>query len=95
VRLSPWLDNQNTAPAGRLFVVPVTVQAPIAANRNRSLSVQVSYDDGKTWRAAPVIAGVVVLNHPKAAGFVSFRAKATDVKGNTVEQTIIRAYKIA
>jgi len=95
VRFSPWLDSQNTAPAGHLFVVPVTVQAPIGANRNRSLSVQVSYDDGRTWKAAPVIAGVVVLNHPKTAGFVSLRAKATDVKGNTVEETIIRAYKIA
>jgi hypothetical protein len=72
-------------------VVPVTVHSP---NRNRSLSVQVSYDDGKTWKAAPVIAGVVVLNHPKGPGFVSLRARATDVQGNTLEQTVIRAYKI-
>jgi hypothetical protein len=92
VRFSPWLDDQNTAPAGRLFVVPVSIQSP---NRNRSLSVQVSYDDGKTWKAAPVIAGVVVLNHPKGAGFVSLRARATDVQGNTLDQTVIRAYKIA
>ncbi len=95
VRFSPWLDEHDTAPAGRLFVVPVTVPAPSAANRNRSLSVQVSYDDGKTWKAAPVIAGVVVLNHPKGPGVVSLRAKATDVQGNSVELTVLRAYKIA
>jgi hypothetical protein len=94
VRFSPWLDEHNTAPAGRLFVVPVSVPAPSAANRNRSLSVQVSYDDGATWKAAPVIAGVVVLNHPKGSGFVSLRARATDVQGNTVEETVLRAYKI-
>jgi hypothetical protein len=57
----------------------------------------VSYDDGKTWRPAAVTrAGDhfdVRVNHP-AAGYASLRAKATDSAGNTVEQTVIRAYTI-
>ncbi|GAA0926792.1 hypothetical protein GCM10009560_28950 [Nonomuraea longicatena] len=36
-----------------------------------------------------------MLRHPAGDGFVSLRAKATDTSGNTVEQTVIRAYRIA
>ena len=39
--------------------------------------------------------GVVLLKHPAKAGFVSLRAASTDAAGNTVKQTIIRAYEIA
>jgi hypothetical protein len=38
--------------------------------------------------------GVVVVKHPATAGFVSLRAASTDTAGNTVKQTIIRAYQI-
>jgi hypothetical protein len=37
--------------------------------------------------------GQVVLRHPKGHGFVSFKAAADDGNGNTVEETIIRAYR--
>jgi hypothetical protein len=36
----------------------------------------------------------VQVQHPDRAGFVSLRASARDAGGNTVEQTIIRAYRI-
>ena len=36
-----------------------------------------------------------MVNHPAMEGFVSLRAKAVDTAGNTVEQTVIRAYRIA
>ena len=35
------------------------------------------------------------LNHPAGATSVSLRASATDRDGNTVKQTIIRAYNVA
>jgi hypothetical protein len=101
VRFAPTLDQQNTAPAGKLFVIPVEVirQAHSAAAPAKSLTVDVSYDDGVTWSKAFVARdgqkGVVLLSHPGKAGFVSLRARSADRAGNTVTETIIRAYRIA
>jgi hypothetical protein len=39
--------------------------------------------------------GVAIVKHPAGNGFVSLRAKSTDTAGNTLEQTVIRAYGIA
>ncbi|MBT2227919.1 S8 family serine peptidase [Nonomuraea sp. NEAU-A123] len=97
VRFTPALDAQNAAPAGRPFAVPVTVQ-PLpgsTAGHSRRLSVDVSYDDGTTWAKAEVRDSKVILRHPAGDGFVSLRAKSSDASGDTVEQTVIRAYRIA
>ncbi|MEO3818076.1 S8 family serine peptidase [Plantactinospora sp. B24E8] len=96
VRFAPRVDNDNTAPAGQTGTVPVTVtaQPDSPAGANQSLTVEVSYDDGKTWAPVEVTAGQVVLRHPEDAGYVSLRANATDTAGNTVSQTVIRAYRI-
>ncbi|MEE6262688.1 S8 family serine peptidase [Plantactinospora sonchi] len=100
VRLSPPLDQVSAAPAGRWFAIPVSVvrQPGSEAARTRSLTVDVSYDDGRTWRKATVLAiggsGVALVQHPDRAGFVSLRAAATDRAGNTVRQTVIRAYAL-
>lgn len=99
VRFEPPLDNRNTAPAGRVVPVPVVVerQPGSSASANRQLTVEVSTDDGRTWRAAAVAglfgSGLVLIRHPSGKGFVSLRARATDFHGNTVEQTVIRAYR--
>jgi hypothetical protein len=37
----------------------------------------------------------VILRHPAGDGFVSLRARSSDASGDTVEQTVIRAYRIA
>jgi hypothetical protein len=101
VRFNPPVDRFSTAPAGVPFTIPVTVaQAPdSSATACATLAVQVSYDDGTTWTVAPLRRDhggtVAVLKHPAAAGFVSLRATSTDTNGNKVEQTVIRAYKIA
>jgi hypothetical protein len=61
-------------------------------------SVQVSYDDGKTWSTPPLFGAgdhrVALLTHPKGHGFVSVKAKAISTSGSTVEQTHLRAYRI-
>jgi subtilisin family serine protease len=63
--------------------------------RLRELRVEVSFDDGKTWTHAPVRNGhIIPPRHPANPGTISLRAKAKDDRGNTVEQTIIRAYDI-
>jgi hypothetical protein len=96
VRFTPDLDVDGSARAGRSFDLPVTVQrqpgAP--AGKVRKLTVDVSYDDGKTWHKAAVRDGVATVNHPGRPGYVSLRASATDTAGNTVTQTIIHAYRI-
>jgi hypothetical protein len=98
IRFSPVLDARNKAPAGCVFSLPFQVrhQPGSAARVTRSLDLQVSYDDGKTWAKASVLRfgddGFALLKHPAGGGFVSLKAVATDTAGNTVEQTIIRAY---
>lgn len=95
VRFSPALDAANSAPGGGTFAVPVSVQRNPGAKAADvlSLTVEVSYDDGAHWTKVPVVGGKALLNHP-AGGRVSLRAKATDTAGNTVDQTIIRAYRL-
>ncbi|HZN77934.1 MAG TPA: S8 family serine peptidase [Micromonosporaceae bacterium] len=101
VRFLPRLDNRNTAPAGHLWPVPIEVQRQpgSAAGPVRTLVVEVSYDDGATWRKVPVVRvgqnATAFLIHPSGSGYVSLRAFATDTAGNTVRETIIRAYRIA
>jgi hypothetical protein len=103
VRFTAPVDLANQAAGGRPAVVPVTVQrmAGAAPARIRRLTVEASYDDGRTWRPAAVgghgASRLVVLWHPELAattGFVSLRATATDTAGNTVEETLVRAYQL-
>ena len=101
LRFTPRLDDQQSAPGGRPFAVPLAVQwHPDATHgRLRQLTVEVSFDDGATWRRAPVVPRhgggyAVLLTHPRAGGYVSLRASASDSAGNTVEQTIIKAYRV-
>ena len=100
VRFSPDLSLHNSAPAGRTFTIGVRVQPQegAAARPCAALSVQVSYDDGRTWAAPATVTGSgqvwqVRITHPETPGYVSLRATARDTAGNTVEQTIIRAYR--
>ncbi|MEU4240778.1 S8 family serine peptidase [Actinoplanes sp. NPDC026619] len=100
VRFSPKLDSNNAAAAGRRFEIPVTVehQPGSTAGTARSVKVDVSYDDGKTWQHASVRGDgdhrVATVNHPRSSGFASLRVSATDSKGNAVTQTVIRAYAV-
>jgi len=101
VRISPVLDDHNTAPAGRAFDVPLTVehQSGSTAGRATAVTAEVSYDDGRTWRAVRLRGTgdqrVATLRHPSEPGFVSLRVHASDAGGNTVTTTVVRAYAIA
>ena len=100
VRFSPELDDLNSAPAGQLFDIPLDVQrqpnAP--AGRLRWVTVQVSYDDGTTWHPALGRGSgshrIATVRHPATAGYASLRVSATDTTGESVTQTVIRAYAI-
>ncbi len=90
VRFSPPLDTHNSAPAGSTLPIPLSVTGPARVNR-----IEVSFDDGATWTRAVVWATTLIVRHPPGTGFVSLRATASDNDGNTVDQTIIRAYRYA
>ncbi|MBM7776260.1 subtilisin family serine protease [Actinokineospora baliensis] len=94
VRFDAKLRPDNSAAPGR-FTIPVTLQLEDGRHtKPRTLSVDVSYDEGKTWRSTHIRDGAIHLDHPRTATSVSLRAKAEDGRGGTVKQTIIRAYLI-
>jgi subtilisin family serine protease len=96
----PGLSDGNEGAAGGTVNVPVQVVrnpgAPAASVTG--LTVQTSADDGKTWQTVPVAAAgtgwVATVTNPGAAGFVSLKASAADSAGNSVVQTIVRAYAV-
>ena len=99
VRAGGTVDDQSRAPAGRRFRLELTAQhqpgAP--ATRLTQLRVEASYDDGAHWAAVPTEftdhRGCATLNHPNGKRFVSLRVTARDAAGNSVVQTVIRAYQ--
>ncbi|HEY0699826.1 MAG TPA: hypothetical protein VGD43_18690 [Micromonospora sp.] len=94
VAFSPPVDDAGTARGGRLAVVPVRVERQAGWSTDlRRLAVEVSYDDGVTWHRAPLAGRDALVWHPRS-GYVSLRATGADRDGNTVEQTILRAYRL-
>ena len=100
IRFGPTLDENNSAPAGRPFRLPVDVQRQTGATPAEldGLELEVSYDDGAIWRPVKLLGNGTdrhaILHHPARPGYVSLRASATDSAGNSVEQTILRAYSL-
>ncbi|MGC5288131.1 S8 family serine peptidase [Micromonospora sp. DT231] len=100
IRFTPPLDADNTARAGRSLVIPVQVkrQPGAAGSRLTKLTVDVSYDGGKTWQTAQVRNGghgwTATVKHPAGAGYASLRATARDATGSTVTERIIQAYRL-
>ncbi|MEU9558154.1 S8 family peptidase [Streptomyces fumanus] len=93
VRFSPELAPDGSAPGASRFEVPYTVQGAAASDGVRALRFEVSYDGADTWRRVTAAGGGrLVLDHPRGTGTVSLRARLTDAHGNTVTQTVERAY---
>ncbi|SCL19237.1 Subtilase family protein [Micromonospora nigra] len=100
IRFLPPLDAANSAPAGKLFPVPVQVhrQAGAPAAKVTALRVEVSYDGGTTWRRADVVKvggqWTALLRHPAGPGHVSLKATARAADGTTVTQRTVQAYRL-
>jgi subtilisin family serine protease len=98
-RFAPRVDNTNTAPIGLIDPVPFTVQRQpgSAAGAPKTLTVQASVDDGRTWKDVQVFgagdARLALVVRPPGHGFVSLKGASVDTAGNKVEQTIIHAYR--
>ena len=100
VRYAPNLDHHNAAPAGQRFTFPVYVQRNGSADLTgvNPPAIEVSYDDGTTWRPATVKRDrdqwKATVDHPAGAEFVSLRSSVSDSAGSSQRQTIIRAYAL-
>ncbi|MEU1390711.1 MULTISPECIES: S8 family serine peptidase [unclassified Nonomuraea] len=101
VRYAPkGLDEYNRAKPGSSTRVPLWIErnpgAPAAAVN--SIHLQMSVDDGVTWRDIRVrakgSAWTARIDNPRTAGFVSLRTTVTDTADNRVSQTIHRAYAV-
>jgi hypothetical protein len=64
--------------------------------------MDVSYDGGKTWQPATLTGSgdhwTAHYTHPSLAatdGYVAIRATAKDAAGDTVTQTVLKAYALA
>jgi hypothetical protein len=95
----PNLDLYNAVSADSIRI-PITVQQPYNAPDTTltALTVEASFDDGRTWRPLAVTldqptSATAAITHPRGARYVSLRAHATDTAGNTVTQMVIRAYR--
>ncbi|MEU7860612.1 S8 family serine peptidase [Nonomuraea sp. NPDC049141] len=89
------VDLKNRARSAKLGV-SLYRQEGAASSAVKEVSLEVSYDDGATWRAARLRAkggtNYEATLEPRPSGFVSLRLNASDVDGNTVSQEVIRAY---
>jgi hypothetical protein len=91
-RFTPDVDLRNRAPGSRPFTVPVRT-----STASRTVTVDVSFDDGRTWHRAAVRGSgdrwTASVFHPRS-GHASFRTTVVDTAGNRLEQTVVRAYGI-
>ncbi|MDX3354140.1 S8 family serine peptidase [Streptomyces sp. ME01-24h] len=100
VLMSPELDEWNRAESGRRFAIPALIQRPVGAAESpvRTFTVEVSYDEGRTWHPAEVNGSgakrTVTVDHPRRSqgGSVSLRTYVEDAAGNSFKQTVIKAY---
>jgi Subtilase family len=89
----------GTAPAGAQ-VVRLTVghQQFASAPAIRAVTASVSFDDGATWQPASVTGAggtrYAVFGAP-AGSYVALKVSAADAAGNTVTETLMRAYATA
>ncbi|MEU8105630.1 S8 family serine peptidase [Nonomuraea muscovyensis] len=100
VRFAPaGLDEANRARPDSVTRVPIRVEHNPGAPEPAvdKLAMEVSVDDGITWRAVPVVRTgeewIALVANPRA-GHVSLRATAGDGSGAGVVQTIMRAWAV-
>ncbi|MFG2071834.1 S8 family serine peptidase [Nonomuraea maritima] len=95
VQLRYEISTDDAGRAARNAVLTVSAASlpgAVGAGRLGKVSLEVSYDDGKTWqRPKAGHDGEFRLHAPKGASFVSLRAGAGDSAGNAVTQTVMRA----
>ncbi|GGL04645.1 peptidase [Sphaerisporangium melleum] len=79
-----------------LAVTPLHLEDVRGAGAIRAATLEVSYDDGATWRTTRLRKDGTTwrtdLAAPASASYATLRTTAADSEGNTVSQTITRAF---
>jgi len=79
----------------RLQLAASHLVGAVGAGRVTRMKLEVSYDDGASWRPVDLSGAgaqrAALFDAPRR-GFVSLRASAWDDAGNAVTQEVIRAY---
>ncbi|MFJ3140420.1 S8 family serine peptidase [Streptomyces sp. NPDC086843] len=79
-----------------LTVTPSHLEGAVGAGAIRTVTLEISYDDGVTWRKTALRQSgggwKAQLDGPHQARFASLRTTARDTKGNSVSQTVVRAF---
>lgn len=97
------LLNNGTKPGAQHIGLTVAHQPGAEQLPITQVRLWASYDDGESWHESPNVratgAGefqaVIPPNHrPRDAEYLSLKVTAVDADGNTVEQEIIRAYRL-
>jgi hypothetical protein len=97
------LDLNNAAPAGRTFALKLLAGTQEGAPPVpvKSVNAWVSYDDGGTWKALPMLGTdgsySAVVRQPalkNTVGYAALRYEVTDANGATMEQTLYHAYAL-
>ncbi|MFD7409358.1 S8 family serine peptidase [Streptomyces sp. NPDC059866] len=96
------VDERNEVKSGRTHAVRLAVRAQdgLAAPKGVVMQVQASYDDGRTWSRASLRdrganayeATVTRPSGVRGDAYVTLRVTAKDAAGNSVRQTVTRAY---
>ena len=93
------LDEHNAAMANASYSFDLSfLMQDETAPKMSAVKVEVSSDDGATWKPATVKAKTgghydVVVTNPRT-GYVTLKLTATDATGSKVEQTLTRAYAV-
>ncbi|BBH71822.1 peptidase [Actinoplanes sp. OR16] len=92
-------DLAGYARGGRqsLTLTPSHLPGAVGAGRITTATLDVSFDDGATWKKASLRrsgSGWAATFPAPLSGFVTLRATARDTAGNTIRQEITRAYGI-
>jgi subtilisin family serine protease len=93
-------DKKGSVKNGSDVVVEaVQPDSAVGAGTVGKPTMEFSYDDGVTWQPAVVVQDALgqwsaKFTAPAAAHFVSLRAGVRDSEGNSISQTIIRAFGV-
>ncbi|MGW3493768.1 S8 family serine peptidase [Streptomyces sp. NPDC001020] len=91
-RFNAALGLDSKAPAGKTQSIGVSVQGAAGGGNLKSLTVRVSYDDGRSWKKVTVTGGRITVRNPAKGKGISLRAAITDKQGNTSMVSIHNAY---
>ncbi len=100
VRYQPNVDDFNAMKRQAVTRLPIRVESELGkdAAKLRKVAIEVSGDDGKTWRKARVTQtgdGRYLATFATPMGeSVSLRASVADKEENTAKQTTIAAYRL-